>query len=70
MEMGQLGQGLFSYWLMNGLRGAADLNRDKYITAGELFVYTRRAVEQNSGGRQIPVVIGQNLDKIPLCRLK
>jgi hypothetical protein len=70
MELGQLGQGLFSYWLMNGLRGAADLNKDKYVTAGELFVYTRNAVVQQSGGRQSPVVIGQQLDKIPLCKLK
>jgi len=70
MEMGQLGQGLFSYWLMNGLRGAADLNRDKYVTAGELFVYTRNAVVSQSGGNQSPVVIGQQLDRIPLCKLK
>jgi hypothetical protein len=69
-EMNQLGQGLFSYWLMNGLRGAADLNRDKYITAGELFVYTRNAVVKQSSGKQSPVVIGKNLDKIPLCRLR
>ena len=70
MELGQLGQGLFSYWLMNGMRGAADLNKDKYVTAGELFVYTRNAVVKQSGGEQSPVVIGQRLDKIPLCRLK
>jgi len=70
MEMGQLGQGLFSYWLMNGLRGAADLNRDKYVTAGELFVYTRNAVVSQSDGKQSPVVIGQQLDRIPLCKLK
>lgn len=69
-EFGWLKQGLFSYWLMNGLKGAADLNRDKYITAGELFVYTRKAVAEKSGGRQIPVVIGQHLDRIPLCRLR
>jgi hypothetical protein len=55
---------------MNGLRGAADLNRDKYVTAGELFVYTRNAVVNQSNGKQSPVIIGKNLDKIPLCRLK
>ena len=69
-EMSSLGQGLFCYWLMNGLRGAADLNEDDYVTAGELFVYTRKVVELKSGGEQIPVIIGQNLDRIPLCRLK
>lgn len=70
IESGGLRQGVFSYYLMRGLRGAADLNKDKYVTAGELFVYTRKAVIQHSGGTQIPVVIGQKLNKIPLCRLK
>ncbi len=68
-EVNQLGQGLFSYWLMNGLRGAADLNNDSYVTAGELFVYTRNAVVKQSNGQQSPVIIGVNLDKIPLCKL-
>jgi hypothetical protein len=69
-EYSTLGQGLFSYWLVKGMRGAADLNRDKYITAGELFVYTRKAVAEKSNGSQIPAVIGQNLNRIPLCKLK
>jgi hypothetical protein len=66
----QLGQGLFSYWLIKGMKGAADLNSDKYITAGELFVYTRKAVSKKSNGKQTPNVIGQNLDKRPLCKIK
>jgi hypothetical protein len=70
IESNGLRQGVFSYYLMRGLRGAADLNKDKYVTAGELFVYTRKAVIQYSGGKQIPVVIGQKLNIIPLCRLK
>jgi len=70
LENNGLQQGIFSYYLMKGLKGDADLNKDKYVTAGELFVYTRKAVIQYSGGRQIPVVIGQKLNEIPLCRLK
>jgi uncharacterized caspase-like protein len=69
-ERPDLRQGLFSYWLIRGMRGAADLDGDKYITAGELFVYTRKAVINASKGKQQPVVIGQQLDRIPLCRLK
>jgi uncharacterized caspase-like protein len=68
-EVSQLGQGLFSYWLVNGLRGSADLNGDNYVTAGELFVYTRNAVFKQSVGKQSPVIIGVNLDKVPLCKL-
>jgi hypothetical protein len=69
-EMGTLRQGLFTYWLMRGLQGGADFNRDKYVTAGELFVYTRRAVILSSLGQQMPVAIGQQVNRIPLCRLK
>ncbi|MEY4141997.1 MAG: hypothetical protein RL110_1369 [Bacteroidota bacterium] len=70
MEQAQYGQGLFSYFLMKGIRGEADLNGDKYITAGELFIYTRRAVVKKSGGQQVPTIIGQQLDKVPLARIK
>jgi hypothetical protein len=70
IESNGLRQGVFSYYLMRGLKGAADLNKDQYVTAGELFVYTRKAVIQHSNGKQIPVVIGQKLNQIPLCKLK
>lgn len=69
IESSGLRQGVFTYYLMKGLKGEADLNNDLYVTAGELFVYTRKAVIQFSAGKQIPVIIGQKLNKIPLCRL-
>ncbi len=37
-------QGLFSYWLMKGLEGEADANKDKKITTGELHEYVARQV--------------------------
>jgi hypothetical protein len=36
------------------LGGAADLNKDKVITAAELFQYVSETVKQESGGSQIP----------------
>jgi hypothetical protein len=69
-EMSSLRQGLFTYYLMKGLRGNGDLNGDRYVTAGELFMYTREAVRRKSNGKQIPVIIGQQLHRIPLCKLK
>jgi hypothetical protein len=70
IELSELQQGLFTYCLINGMKGAADINKDKYITAGELFIYARKTVEAKSKGKQKPVIIGQNLNKIPICRLK
>ena len=70
IETGSLNQGIFSYYFINGLRGAADLNHDSYITMGELFLYTKNATIQKSNGEQAPVVYGKNLDRIPLTRIK
>jgi uncharacterized caspase-like protein len=70
IETGQLSQGIFSYYLIQGLNGSADLNHDSYVTMGELFIYTKNATSAKSGGRQVPVIYGQNLDRIPLTRIK
>jgi uncharacterized caspase-like protein len=70
IETSALNQGIFSYFFINGLKGAADLNHDRYITMGELFLYTKNATTQKSVGSQVPVVYGKNLNKIPLTHLK
>jgi hypothetical protein len=69
LEPGFLHQGLFSYFLIKGLQGKADLNHDSYITMGELFLYTKNEVTAKSAGAQIPVVFGKNMDRIPLARI-
>lgn len=38
--------GLFTYYLLRGLQGVADLNRDETVTAGELCTYARTQVIQ------------------------
>ena len=38
--------GLFTYYLLRGLQGVADLNRDSIVTAGELCTYARNQVIQ------------------------
>jgi hypothetical protein len=38
--------GLFTYYLLRGLQGVADLNRDTAVTAGELCTYARSQVIQ------------------------
>ena len=40
----ETGHGLFSYWLMKGMEGGADKNKDRKITAGELHDYVRSNV--------------------------
>ena len=41
--------GLFSYYLMKGMRGDADANKDKQITVGELGDYVKENVSDMAG---------------------
>lgn len=50
--------GMFSYFLMKGMEGRADSNRDNQITARELHTYVRENVVQHSGGSQVPELQG------------
>ncbi len=70
IESNAIKQGLFTYHFNAGMRGNADLNQDSYVTAGELFLYTRTKVNAASKGSQIPVIFGQNLNSIPLSKIK
>ena len=40
--------GMFSYYLMKGLEGKADTNRDKKITNGELIAYLKTNVSKEA----------------------
>ena len=44
--------GMFSYFLMKGMEGDADANKDNQITAGELHAYVQQNVIQQSSGSQ------------------
>ena len=50
--------GMFSYFLMKGMEGDADTNRDNQITAGELHAYVQQNVIQQSSGSQTPELQG------------
>jgi len=50
--------GMFSYYLMKGMEGDADINNDKKITAGELHSYIQSNVIQQSNGSQTPELQG------------
>ena len=58
--------GIFSYYLMKGLEGKADTNKDNDITNGELLAYMVENVSQKAaeqGRQQIPSLAGDP-DKI------
>ena len=50
--------GMFSYFLMKGMEGDADANKDNQITAEELHAYVQQKVIQHSSGSQTPELQG------------
>ena len=53
------GAGFFTSFLLRGLRGGADTNHDRKITAKELFTFVHQGVVEKSDGKQHPVMWGQ-----------
>ena len=53
-------QGLFSYFLMRGLEGEADIDQNGEVSAGELHEYTRKNVSRFSSGTQTPEFQGDS----------
>lgn len=60
--------GMFTTYLDLGLRGYADSNRDRIITAKELFDYVSHNVSRMSGGKQHPVMWGKFSDSMPIMQ--
>jgi tetratricopeptide (TPR) repeat protein len=52
------GHGAFSYFLINGLNGAADEQHRGAVNMADLDLYLPRVVHMNTGGRQLPKQIG------------
>jgi uncharacterized caspase-like protein len=54
------GHGVFTYYLLQGLKGDADANHDHKITVGELFEYVNRRVADATGGAQKPQALARS----------
>jgi uncharacterized caspase-like protein len=73
LELPDLGHGVFSHFLVQGLRGAGDLNRDGIVTLQELYEYVEQQVTQKSrsvGGNQHPMLKGELEGVLPLVKVK
>lgn len=58
LESSGLRQGVFSHFLIRGLKGEADKNTDKIISIQELYDYIYMNVRAYTGNRQSPVIKG------------
>jgi uncharacterized caspase-like protein len=73
IELPELGHGIFTYYLVQGLKGAADLNKDGIVTVQELYEYVEQQVSAKSrsvGGNQHPVMKGEMEGALPLVKVR
>ncbi|MGH9971214.1 MAG: caspase family protein [Pyrinomonadaceae bacterium] len=71
-EASQYGQGLLTYALLKGMKGAA-LRNDEFVDVSKLFQFAREEVEQlakNVGGIQKPIVFAPKDDSFEVGQLK
>jgi Caspase domain/Glucodextranase, domain B len=72
VELPELGHGIFTYYLVQALRGAGDLNRDGIVSLQEVYEYLEQQVVRKSrsvGGNQHPVMKGELEGVLPLVKL-
>jgi len=72
IELADLGHGVFTYYLVEGLKGAADVNRDGIVTLHELYEYLEQQVTAKSrsvGSTHHPVMKGEVEGALPLSKV-
>jgi len=55
-ELPELKHGVFTYALLEGMKGKADFNRDKHIKIYEINAYLSNQIEYLTEGGQVPVL--------------
>jgi len=66
LESSGLRQGVFSHFLIRGLRGEADRTTDGVVSIQELYSYIFENVRSYTGMRQSPVILGEYDDSMTI----
>jgi uncharacterized caspase-like protein len=64
------GHGVFTHYLVEGLKGKADENKDGFVTLRELYDYTYRRVKEETQSNQHPEIKGTLDTNIPLAEVR
>jgi hypothetical protein len=70
LEYGGLRQGIFSHFLIRGIRGEADSNKDKIVDVTELHTYISLNVKAYTAGKQSPQLFGSHDGKMPVAAVR
>ncbi len=62
-----LRQGVFTYYVLQGLKGKADANADYLVTIRELYQYVYTKVREYTANVQTPVLTGDYDDNMPVA---
>lgn len=65
-----LRSGIFSHFLIRGLKGEANTNSDKVVSIRELFSYVHQQVRRYTGNVQTPTLTGTFDDNMPVSVLR
>jgi len=70
LESQGLRQGLFSHYVIKGLKGAADVNKNKIVTIKELYDYVYQNVKEYSQSAQTPTIAGNYDPNMPVGNVR
>ena len=70
LESQGLRQGIFSHYLIQGLKGKADTDGDKLVNLDELYKYVYANVREYSGNLQSPILAGDIDRGMPLASVR
>jgi uncharacterized caspase-like protein len=73
LELPNLGHGVFTYYVLEGLKGKADRNNDGLVTVSELYEFVEDQVDstaRRAGGRQRPLMKGEIEGTLPLSKTR
>ncbi|MEM8907230.1 MAG: caspase family protein [Bacteroidota bacterium] len=65
-----LRQGIFSHYLIRGLKGEADRNDNKIVTIDELFDFVHTKVRSYTGNAQTPTLTGIFDPRMPIAAIR
>lgn len=61
------GHGVFTYYVLEGLKGGADTNQDRFVSVGELFRYVRQKVRLDTNFLQNPRMLTGTNENLSLA---
>ncbi|PPK86629.1 hypothetical protein CLV84_3564 [Neolewinella xylanilytica] len=70
LEDGGLRSGVFSHYLIRGMKGEADANHDRIVSIQELFAFVHREVRGYTGNIQTPTLTGSYDEQMPISIIR